>query len=269
MWRRPASRVTLAVLVLLGVGLLACESAPVLPDPDPPVTPDLALLFVGNSLTYYNDLPGLLAALVDSAGLGPIQIRDVSVGGYGLQDHWITSRTRNVIDQGGWDLIIIQQGPSATEGRPSLLQYSTLFAGEAREGGAEIALYMVWPSLVRFGDFDGVLDSYRTAAENENGLFFPAGEAWRVAWETDPSLAFFGPDDFHPSLLGTYIAALVMFEQITGRSPVGLPSVLRTRGNVSYSIGLSVARSLQEAAQEVNHRHARTVEGWPPEGTTP
>lgn len=263
---RPSRIRFLALLALFLLVPEACGPDQIVADRETP-EPSLSILFIGNSLTYANDLPGLLVALVDSVGDGPLEAVDVSRGNYGLEDHWVTATTRNALNQGGWDLVVIQQGPSATEGRPSLIEYSGLFADEARKVGAELALYMVWPSLVRFFDFDGVFDSYHTAAENEDALFFPSGEAWRVAWESDADLALYGPDEFHPSLLGTYLAALVMFEQVTGRSPVGLPAALRTRDGVGYSINEQTAHALQLAAQEANRRHARSVEGWPPTGT--
>lgn len=250
----------LAALPILAVSC-ATTNAPEVRPRDPQA---LNLLFIGNSLSSNNDLPGLLAALADSAGLGPLSVTNVSVGGYGLQDHWVRSQTRNALAAGGWDLVILQQGPSATEGRPSLLEYSARFAEEARGVGAEVALYMVWPSLSRFHDFDGVFSSYLAAATQVDGLFFPSGESWRVAWETQASLPLYGLDDFHPTRLGTYAAALVMFQQITGHSPVGLPSTVRTGGNQLYDLNAADAALVQAAAAEANRRHARSVEGWPP-----
>src|SRR5581483_2484722 len=98
------------------------------------------------------------------------------------------------------------------------------FAAEARRAGARPALYMVWPSASMAEDFDGVSASYREAAEKVDGLLFPVGEAWRAAWRRDPKLALYGPDGFHPTVAGSYLAALVMYEQLYHRSPVGLPS---------------------------------------------
>ena len=148
----------------------------------------LSLLFVGNSLTYTNDLPAMVAALLEDGGHGPVDVRASAYPNYGLQDHWVTPVTRDAIAVGGWDYVVLQQGPSATEGRPSLLEYAELFAGEIRAAGAEIALYMVWPSSARAFDFDGVSDSYATAAANVGGVLFAAGDAWRAAWDEDESL---------------------------------------------------------------------------------
>jgi hypothetical protein len=78
---------------------------------------------------------------------------------------------------------------------------------------------MVWPSSSRRKDFDGVSESYTRAAALIDGVLFPMGEAWRAAWRRDPTLALFGPDGFHPSRLGSSLAALVIFNQLTGRLP--------------------------------------------------
>ncbi|HSR42542.1 MAG TPA: hypothetical protein VLL48_10225, partial [Longimicrobiales bacterium] len=223
------------------------------PDPD-----DFGVLFVGNSLTYANDLPGILERLLTLGGVENAVVEAEARPNYGLPDHWVSGSARERIGAGGWSVVVLQQGPSATEGRPYLLEYAPRFADEIRSAGGRPALYMVWPARSRSFDFDGVLDSYRTAAEQVDGLFFPAGEAWRIAWERDPDLALYGPDGFHPSLLGTYLAALVMYEQLAERDPRELPSHVPTaEGDVPLEP--EVAALLQEAAREANARHARAA----------
>ena len=212
----------------------------------------ISVLFIGNSLTYSNDLPGLLAALIDDAGLGPAQLESLASPNYGLQDHWALGNATEAIGLGPWDVVVLQQGPSATEGRPSLLEYSEIFADQAAAVGARTALYMVWPSADRDFDFDGVAESYTMAAERVDGLLFPVGEAWRLAWQRDPDLALYGPDGFHPTESATYLAAMVMFEQIANRSPVGLPAVVGLPSGSVLSVAADVAAMLQEVAVEAN-----------------
>ncbi|MBE0594784.1 MAG: hypothetical protein IH616_20555, partial [Gemmatimonadales bacterium] len=83
-------------------------------------------------------------------------------------------------------------------------------------------------------------------------LLFPAGEAWRAAWRRDPALELYGPDGLHPTPMGTYLATLVMFEQLTGRSPIGLPGTVSIRGGDAPAIMLDprTSRLLQGAAVE-------------------
>jgi len=218
----------------------------------------IQVLFIGNSLTYVNDLPGMLRTLMDSAGVGPTTITSVAFGAYGLEDHWVLGPARAIIAQGGWDVVVLQQGPSATEGRPSLLEYSVRFGEEIEAVDARPALYMVWPDTMRFFDFDGVSDSYSTAAVQADGFLFPVGEAWRIAWELDPVIELYGHDGFHPSINATYLAALVMFEQLTTRTPIGLPSSLYvSSSSLSVDVAPADAAVLQEAASVANTRFAR------------
>ena len=167
------------------------------------------------------------------------------------------SRRRSRINEGDFDFVVLQQGPSATEGRPSLLEYSQLFANEIVAAGGRPALYMVWPSQARFFDFDGVSDSYQTAAAQVGGVLFPAGEAWRAAWAQDPALELYGADGFHPSEMGTYLAALVMFAQLAATDPRILPAVIPTSSGL-VGITDEVAALLHQAAIDANAAFARS-----------
>jgi hypothetical protein len=115
---------------------------------------------------------------------------------------------------------------------------------------------MVWPSRAREFDFAGVSDSYQTAAELVAGLLFPAAEAWRAAWRRDPDLALYGPDGFHPSLMGSYLAALVIAGQLGEVDLQALPAEIPTTTG-AVSISQEAAALLQAAAAEANAEFAR------------
>lgn len=214
----------------------------------------ISVLFVGNSLTIWNDLPAMLEALLRSGGLEQVRVASLSQPGFGLEDHWRGGVARAAIRQGEWDVIVLQQGPSATEGRPSLLEYSSRFAEKARDAGARVGLYMVWPANARRYDFEGVSESYAMAAASADGLLFPVGDAWRAASCHDPDLALYGPDAFHPSPAATYLAALVIYERLTGSDPRGLPSRLELDSRYAPDLKLDdeTATLLQEAAAATN-----------------
>src|SRR5262245_23603813 len=69
------------------------------------------VLFIGNSLTYVNDLPAMVTALADSAGAGPLVVESVVFGGYSLEDHWNQGDALRAIERGGWSVVVLQQGP--------------------------------------------------------------------------------------------------------------------------------------------------------------
>ncbi len=217
----------------------------------------LRILFVGNSLTYTNDLPRVLKELLKQGGVAVRSVDSCTAPNYGLVDHWASNETRRKIETGRWDVVILQQGPSATEGRPWLIEYTRRFAETIRRSGARPALYMVWPSLARFGDFDGVSDSHRTAAEEAEVLLLPVGEAWRAAWRKNQQLALYGPDGFHPSPLGTYLAALVIYQGLTQKDPRQLPAEFSSSKKTTGSVSPEIIRQLQAAAAQANAAFAK------------
>lgn len=183
----------------------------------------IRILIVGNSLTAANDLPRMIEAVARASGI-EVQCDAIALPDYGLQEHWEDGRALQLIRKGGWTHIVLQQGPtSLPESREILLTYARKFAPEVRASGARLVFYGVWPPRNRLTFMDAVTGSYAAGAAETRGDLAPAGAAWQAAWRDDPQLAFYSGDNFHPSPLGTYVAALVLTEVITGRRPARAP----------------------------------------------
>ena len=247
--RNPVVSVLLAAAVVT-----SCSASSVAPSPSDTTpgtgTPGSRVLFIGNSLTEANGLPAMVETLSRQSGATPISTASVVFGGFNLEDHWNEGTARRLIAQGGWSIVVLQQGPSALpESQVNLREWTARFDGVIRAIGARTALYMVWPESDRRDAFDAVSQSYARAAEDVRGMLFPVGEAWRGAWRRDPAVPLYGPDGFHPTPTATYLAALVIYQMISGRSPVGLPALTE--------MPAGRARLLQEAAQEANAQFGR------------
>jgi hypothetical protein len=250
---RQPSKAIFALLFAMELGRSVPAAAA-----DPPAD-SLRVLFIGNSLTYFNDLPAMLAALAKAGGRAPLSWEGVLVPGASLEDQWRSGEARRAIARGKWDFVVLQQGSSASpEGRTMLLGYADRFAREIRAAGARPAIYMVWPSSSRTSDFDDVSQSYRLAARQVDGLLFPVGEAWREAGGRDGKLALYSPDGLHPTPAGSYLAALVMYGRLYEQSGVGLPGkLLLPGGAAAVELSDAHARILQEAAAEANRKFAK------------
>lgn len=217
------------------------------------------ILFIGNSLTYANGLPYMFAALADSAGETPPVVDEVAFPDFGLEQHWQDGRAARAIRDGCWDVVVLQQGPSSLpESRVLLLDYAGRFAELVRAGGGRTALYSVWPSQARQGDFTRAIESYALAAQAVDGVLLPAATAWLEAWERDPSLVLYA-DGLHPTREGTYLAALVMVARLYGRPPAEMPAGVAWRepgsGMRELRMDAAAADVLRAAAQAALDRH--------------
>jgi hypothetical protein len=246
--RRSAALVVLVAAV--GVGLAAFGAGGNAQEPEPEsFEAPLHVLFIGNSLTYWNDLPAVFTAMAVAAGKPRPFVRAVTGPGWSLEDQWDRGEAQKAIAVGGWDYVVLQQGPSASaDGVAVLSAYARRFAEPIRSAGARPVLYMVWPSTSRSQDFDGVARSYSGVAKEVGGLLCPAGDAWREAWKLQPGLALYSSDGLHPTPAGTYLAALTFFGILYGNSPAGLPATLSLSSDAKLEVPEAEARTMQEAA---------------------
>lgn len=242
----------LPVPALVLVATLGCLSNPTRStEPLPPG--GTHVLFIGNSLTYYHDLPGIVERLGALSG-DTIRTSVLAKPDYALLDHLAGGGARSAIQRERWNVVVMQQGSSALEeGRAWLYAGVDSLAPCIRAAGGRPALYEVWPSASRAFDVGKVRESYLNAAKRVNGDFYPAGTAWQEAWRRDSSLVLYDRDGLHPSSTGSFLAALVMYEQLTGKDARRLPATAYADGG-ALTLSAPTIRLLQEAAHAANER---------------
>jgi hypothetical protein len=172
------------------------------------------ILFVGNSLTYTNNLPALVTRSAKGKGI-TVQASQLAFPDYALEDHWNDGELQTLIKTGGFSFVVVQQGPSSqSDGRAMLLSYGPLIAAECKKAGTQLAFFMVWPAKVNLHTFNGVITNYRDAAAASQSILCPAGEAWKNHFETTKDFSYYGADGFHPSLKGSEIAAEIIVNSL-------------------------------------------------------
>jgi hypothetical protein len=250
--RRSALAFVLSVVAIAGSCRLSTDPAPVSHYGSGP----RRILFIGNSLTGANEMPGMLVALAESARVTPLPTVDVDwVSDFALIDHWSLGAAKELIANGHYDIVVMQQGPSSVAANRDTLRLATgLFAPLIRAAGGVPALFAVWPTADRQVDFDRATESYRLAAQDVGGMLFPGGETWRAAWKRNLSLQLYSPDGLHPSPLGSYAVAVSMIGILYDRSTVGLPSAIRSSNSRVYEFDAAAARTIQDAADEANRQ---------------
>jgi hypothetical protein len=202
----------------------------------------IRILFVGNSYTYFNDLPAMLAALAKAGSQRPVEHASETPGGWSLEQHWKSGKTVKRIADGKWDYVVLQeQSTRPLTDRKLLFEYAAKFDPEIKNSGAKTLLYQTW-ARQNAPEKQGELSRAYFDLGNELGAkVVPVGEAWARAIKEDPKVALYSADKSHPAKTGTYLAACVFYAVLYGRSPEGLP------GDV---VGLSEAdaRKLQVVA---------------------
>jgi hypothetical protein len=235
----------------------APTSIPHAPTPLPPtptVTGTTRLLFVGNSLTFVNDLPGMFAELARSGGL-EVEVDMSAQGGWTCADHATSAETVDKIEQHDWDFVILQEQSSlpalADQREEQMVPAIRLLDEKIRAGGADTVLFMTWGRRdgqpgAGFQDFSEMQRhlqaGYMELAKELDVWVAPVGVAWQHALAREPQSSLWQGDGLHPAQEGTYLSACVFYAVLFRSSPEGL----------SYRGGLPEerARFLQAIAAE-------------------
>ncbi len=250
---RRALRLALAALVPL-VLFAACLPSVAPATGIPVVAGNRRVLFVGNSLTYYNDLPAMVQSLARSAGDTALRTAVIAEPDFALEDHYYVGTVQKTLERSDWEFVVLQQGTSALPASQAHLRsWTTQFAPLIRAAGAEPVLYQVWPMTSRRFDAEAAVTSYFNAAVAVQGIFAPAGDAFTDALALDPDVDVYAGDGLHPSQRGTYVAAVVILSRLNGTAPESLPP--RIPG---ASTDTATVRLLQRAAAMALARHPAT-----------
>lgn len=186
--------------------------------------PPLRLLFLGNSYTHVNDLPGRIAALAVVGGFPRPVTHSETPGGMTLRQHAARAATWAAIADGPWDHVVLQEQsqvpsfPAAERARVFDPAVRALVAG-IRSQGATPLLFATWG--YRDGDrrnwpgdtyeaMQARLDAgYGAIARELDVPVAWVGAAWQAARARQPDLALWAPDGSHPAPAGTDLAAAV------------------------------------------------------------
>jgi hypothetical protein len=175
---------------------------------------EIKILFVGNSLTYTNDLPILVATAAQKKGK-LVTTEILAFPNYALEDHWNDGRVQTMIATGHYDYVIVQQGPSSqSNSRKMLLDYGQKFKNLCESNKSQLAFFMVWPAYVNYATFDGLIKNYTDAASETGSILCPVGKVWKQHFDETKDFGYYGPDMFHPSEKGSRVAAEVILNSL-------------------------------------------------------
>ena len=196
------------------------------------------ILFIGNSFTFFHDLPQMLQKLAGEAG-DELYVDSVLRGGAYLHEFAdpedeVGQKLREVYPARVWDYIILQDQSFNPAGNPEDCLKAAAFLCDMMKGNAKNFLfYSTWAyeegseKLNATGmSYDGMLtvltETYQKAAVQNGAVRVPVGAAFAKLFRDNPEIILYEPDNFHPSAAGSYTAACLFYQAVTGKSAAAL-----------------------------------------------
>ncbi len=206
-----------------------------------PIAADTAkrILFIGNSYTYYNNLPTMVKNMAASTG-DALRASSYTVGGTSLEEHFASTGTTGALQQGGWDYVVLQdhsQRPALQESyvEEHVYPFATQLSDMAREYSpcAELFFYQTWgrengdatncPTIPEVCTYEGMDDRlalrYRQMADDNDATISPVGAVRRQIRLLHPEIDLYDADESHPTLAGTYVSAATFYTVLLRKNP--------------------------------------------------
>ncbi|MCC6561142.1 MAG: SGNH/GDSL hydrolase family protein [Xanthomonadales bacterium] len=226
-------------LLALLLGLCACVVA----------AEPLRILFVGNSLIYYNDVPRAVAAMLEAEGTHPeVEVEMLAQGGATLAEHLSRDALDRTLAEFDPDLVVLQDRgpyPLCAAENADCAKSMAAFAeaiGRVRAAGARPLLFATW---IGFAQGQAELSRRFAALAQEHGVpVADVGRARQLAqamplhsyldatklsdepWWRAPLLGAMDlpMPDGHPDEAGGWVIAATLSRSVLGQA---LPAELR------------------------------------------
>lgn len=194
------------------------------------------ILFIGNSYTYMNDLPGMVKKLAGSQNK-QVNVEAITVGGSNLKGHASRTATYEKIASQQWDAVIFQGHSREMTYDTAIINYNTLpYLQQMMDSVKRLSPCANYYLFLTWGYKEGHQDSlpndsyglmqqrvergYRFVQQKIGQLeILPVGLVWDKIIAQHPEIELYDPDKSHPNKAGTYAAAATIEQQLLGIQP--------------------------------------------------
>jgi|TARA_Y100000994_G_scaffold249623_1_gene262777 hypothetical protein len=225
----------------------------------------LKVLYIGNSYIANNDLPNIISSIANSMG-DYIFFESSLIGGATLQSHTSNINTNNLIMDGDWNYIVLQEQsqypsfpmwqvvqdvfPYANQLCNLIDQYNEcnetiFFMTWGRENGDQSNCDS-WPPVCTYEGMDDLIyERYMMMANDNNAIINPVGAVWRHIRDYEYDLDLYSSDGSHPSFLGSYVAGVCFYTTFFQKNPLEIP------WNNKYGISENEVSLIHEVVKQV------------------
>lgn len=222
MMKHLRNRIKYAVVVLAALFISVQAFGQENPD-DPSKT---SYLFIGNSFTYYNDMPSIFSEIARNAGKN-VYVKSNTKGGANFEEHSQRESVYKSINSHKWDNVILQGYSREFIHSADYVDSATvphlnkiLDSIYANNPCTNVYFFMTWGYDNGYGgydytkEFEGMADTiyggYMRIGDKYELPVVPVGKVWKNV-KSASRANLYVRDKFHPSKKGSYLAASTFF----------------------------------------------------------
>ena len=242
-----------AMLIACGGGGSGDQSSAATPPPPVSATAaDINILFMGNSHTSINNVPGMVAAMVRAGKPGKTVATTEAPIWLHLEERANHVSSLALLQGQRWNYVVLQAQNYSLSGETF---YPTTGAEQlvrlSRQAGALPVLFPEWPR-VGIAETQIIYNKYVAIAMKEPSCVPPIPQAFDLSRARFPLLTLHAADGNHSAPAGAFLASLMLYVTITGASPMDLPTLSGV--DVDADVQVQLKRIANETVQTIAPR---------------
>ena len=174
---------------------------------------NVKILFIGNSHTYYHDLPATVAQIAGEEGYD-CDVTMLAHGGWYLHQHVNEPDVRFNIRYGHYDYVVLQEHSHPFNDIADYTEAAGTLAAWIREAGSTPVIYGTWSRKDEEPVQAVMNEANRKLSAELGALYAPVGEVWWPYISSWPEIEMYEADGKHASARGMAFAAKIIWSTI-------------------------------------------------------
>ena len=215
----------------------------------------MKILMLGNSYTYFADMPQLLQGLIDANG-ADATVESVTAGGRRLMQNIDENDALHKVvadkcRETAYDVLILQEQSYTPaycyrdflQGAVGCVELvkparTVFYATWGRKQGSDLLQEFGWTSE---GMSAALAAAYDAAARKVGGTCAHVGKCFAALGASHPEIELYDPDLSHPSYTGSALAAIALYKKVFGTLPQQLGTL-----NLDSAVAAALLRTVDE-----------------------
>lgn len=173
----------------------------------------LRILFIGNSHTYFNDMPEMVAQRFREEGFD-CEVTMLAHGNWYLEQHVREPEVRFNIRYGHYDYVVLQEYSHPFAPEEKYFAAVRTLNQWIREAGSKPVIYMTWAKKGEEKEQLRMTLAHKQIAKEIDALLAPVGENWWSYMKSWPGIELYAMDGAHASERGSDFAAKYIWDAI-------------------------------------------------------
>ena len=219
------------------------------------------ILFIGNSFTFYWNLPSQVEKMSIERGLN-WEVSHFTVPSARLKDHWNNPDLKSILESETFDHVIIQEHSTniltAEQGNPKFYfdQITSLIPDSTSIHFFSTWMYPSMENLNINNEEYPIEESIKQIIDGTTTKIIPIGRAFKLFQEKYPELDILMEDNKHPNPNGSYLASCIIFSHISSETSLNLSKRYKGKDSKGVDIYYSIVEDevltlLQQISDEV------------------